>query len=205
MAIVGQEIFSTMLDKAERTRKAPAYTKKSLTWFRKKVKSEVGRSGNVNRRDLMQRTEQLRQHTFIGRMYHFYYDPKLKAQLPYYDRFPLVFPIEMYSDGFLGMNLHYLNPRMRAKLMDALFNTLNSKTMTEKDRLRVSYDLLNGSAQFRFFKPTVKRYLYGHVRSRFLMIPPEEWQIALFLPSQDFQKSTSQQVWKDSRKIARRG
>ena len=29
---------------------------------------------------------------FIGRMYLFNYDPKYKKELPYYDRFPLIFP-----------------------------------------------------------------------------------------------------------------
>lgn len=200
---IGNEIFTDMLDRAEQTRKAPQYTKKSLDWFRKKVTSET-KGKPVNRRQLLNRSDQLRSNAFIGRMYHFFYDPKTKDKLPYYDRFPLVFPIEIYNDGFLGMNLHYLDPRSRAKLMDALFKTLNNRNMNERTRLRVSYQLLSGSAQFKWFQPTVKRYLSNYVRSRYLMIPPEEWQIALFLPTQQFQKSTSKQVWSDSKKIIRR-
>ena len=58
----------------------------------------------------------------IGQMFMFFYDPKNKQTLPYYDRFPLVFPIELYSDGFLGINLHYLPQKYRANLMDALYS-----------------------------------------------------------------------------------
>ena len=45
---------------------------------------------------------------------------KLKNKLPYYDRFPLTLPIEQYSDGFLGINLHYLSILMRIRLLDRL-------------------------------------------------------------------------------------
>ena len=141
---------------------------------------------------------------FIGRMYHFMYDAKHKKTLPYWDRFPLVIPIETYSDGFLGMNFHYLNPRMRAKLMDALYRTITDKSLNERAKLRVSYSLLAGASKYKFFEPTMKRYLYSHVRSRFLQIDPKEWAIALFLPTERFQKATSNKVWSDSKKIISR-
>ena len=56
----------------------------------------------------------------VGNMYMFSYDPKYKNVLPYYDAHPLVFPIEFYSNGFLGINLHYLPPMARASLMSNL-------------------------------------------------------------------------------------
>ena len=40
----------------------------------------------------------------FSRLNMFFYDPKLKKKLPYYDTFPLVLPLENYSDGFLGLN-----------------------------------------------------------------------------------------------------
>ena len=52
-----------------------------------------------------------------GKMYFFHYSPKLKDKLPYYDSFPLVIIIEMYGDGFLGLNLHYLPLKMRMNLL----------------------------------------------------------------------------------------
>jgi len=44
----------------------------------------------------------------LGGLYCFYYNPKGKTDLPYYDQFPMVLALERYNDGFLGLNFHYL-------------------------------------------------------------------------------------------------
>jgi hypothetical protein len=62
----------------------------------------------------------------IGKMYTFFYDPKHKETLPYYDLFPLIFVVGPAAGGFLGINLHYLPPVLRAKLMDSLYQILNN-------------------------------------------------------------------------------
>ena len=139
----------------------------------------------------------------IGQMMLFEYDPKHKDTLPYYDRFPLIFPINIAKGGFLGMNMHYLPPRLRAQLMDALYDAANNERFDEKTRLDISYRILSQSSKYRLFKPTVKRYLTKHVRSRFVRINASEWDIALFLPLQSFQKGSVQKVYADSRKIIR--
>jgi len=135
----------------------------------------------------------------IGRMYMFFYDPKWKEKLPYYDRFPLIFVIRNYPDGFLGMNLHYLPPILRATLMDALYRIEKNDNPRQSKKLKMSYELLNGASQYKFFKPTVKRYLFNHVRSRFLWVPAEEWDIALMLPTERFKKARKNRVWKESK------
>ena len=140
----------------------------------------------------------------IGRMYMFFYDPKTKETLPYYDRFPLIFMIDKYKDGFLGMNLHYLPPLYRARLMDALYSIERNDSQRESKKLRLTYGLLNSAAKYKYFKPTVKRYLYNHVRSRYLYVPYEEWDIALMLPTERFMKGKKNEVWKESKQLIRR-
>ena len=88
---------------------------------------------------LMRDRQRLRDNTFIGKMYFYFYDPKTKDSMPYYDRFPLVIPIERYSDGFLGLNLHYIHPRQRIILLDKLSETATNKRFDEKTKLRVNY------------------------------------------------------------------
>ena len=134
-----------------------------------------------------------------GFMYLFGYEPKLKNELPYYDRFPLIFPFKSDEDGFLAMNLHYIQPVFRAKLMDNLYPLVTNLKFDETTRIRASYNLLNSVAKYKHFQPCVKRYLYGHLKTKFLLIPANEWDIALFLPLQRFQKQTVNQVYKDSR------
>ena len=136
-----------------------------------------------------------------GFMYLFNYDPKYKDELPYYDRFPLVFPFEKTEDGFLGMNLHYIPHLYRARLMDQLYDLTNNTRFDATTKLRASYSMLNSAARYKYFKPCVKRYLISHVRSKFLEIPSNEWDIALFLPLERFTKATKNNVYKDSRMI----
>ena len=134
----------------------------------------------------------------IGRMYMFQYDPKTKDKLPYYDRFPLIFPVGSAPGGFTGLNLHYLPPLGRAKLMDGFWPLVDNENLTERARLNISYDTLKGASRLRYFKPCLKRYLNNHVRSRFVTVYPEEWNVAVFLPTERFAKASKQQVYRDS-------
>lgn len=137
----------------------------------------------------------------IGQLFLYNYDAKTKDKLPYWDAFPIVFPIEMYSDGFLGINLHYLNPILRAKLLDKLYTIISDRRYDKNTKLKISYELLKGASRFKAFEPCLKRYLGGYVRSQFLNIPPRLWDYALLLPLQRFQKATAQTVWKDSEQM----
>ena len=130
---------------------------------------------------------QQRAYTSIGRMYFFKYDPKTKDTLPVYDVYPLVFPMEDYHDGFLGMNIHYLDVDVRLRLLDRLKEYATSKKYTSRTRIQISYDLLNSTKNARaMLGDTTKRYLYGHVRSRFIEIPATEWDKAAQLSLQMF-------------------
>ena len=163
-------------------------------WLRSKIKDL-----KPTRQALLNDKERLKTNTIIGRMYFYYYDPKLKDELPYYDRFPLVIPIERYQDGFLGLNLHYINPRQRIELLDALSDFATNSKYDETTRLRLSWAKLKTVGKAFKAKPCVKRYLFKHVDSRFLEITADEWDIAALLPFQDFQGATANKVYNDSR------
>lgn len=157
-------------------------TKESTDWFYNKARSAAG-----YRKNIVNNHERGRDSTVIGKMYFFYYDPKTKAKLPIYDRFPLVFPIERYPDGFLGLNLHYLSPGERQSLLGSLMEYRTATNMTERSRLRLSYDLLTRSKGLASAsRPCIKRYLFTHVRSNFIEIVPDEWDKAIQLPVEMF-------------------
>lgn len=136
----------------------------------------------------------------IGKMYSFFYDPKLKATLPYYDRFPLVIVIGPKEKGFLGLNLHYLPLVLRARLMNELYNTTNNNKFDKTTKMNINYRFLQGAARFRYFAPCVKHYLTDHVASNILNIQPTYWDMALMLPTENFAKANKEKVWDDSRK-----
>ena len=171
-------------------------TQQSRDWFRKKAQQ----MRRVNRNQLMQEEEIILRNRFgVGNMYMFFYDPKTKDTLPYYDAFPLVIPVEPAEKGFYGINLHYLPPVLRAKFLDSLLDITSNKSYDEKTKFQLSYQLLKGSQKFRHFKPCFKRYLTAHVRSRFALVPAPEWEIATFLPTADWRKASGTQVYRDSR------
>ena len=165
------------------------------TWLKAKVNSLKATPSA-----LMSDRERLRSHSIIGRMYFYYYDPKTKDQLKYYDKFPLVIPIERYGDGFLGLNLHYVEPKVRFILLDKLSTYTNNKMYDETTRLRLSYQTLKSASSIFEATPCIKRYLYSHVKSRFLEINANEWDIAAILPVESFEKKTKEHVFNESRK-----
>lgn len=133
-----------------------------------------------------------------GKLLMYHYDAKHKDTLPYWDRFPVMFPTNLYSNGFLGLNLHYLPPIYRVRLLDALFETVNNKKYDQTTKFRISYEILNQAAKFKYFKPCVHKYLYSQVKSRMIEIPIDEWAYTLFLPIAKFTGASQRQVWDES-------
>ena len=174
-------------------------TDQSKKWFQKQVRE----LGTVNRTTLL-KDDALDKvsRTLAGNMYMYFYDPKFKEELPYYDRFPLTIMLEPAKGGFYGLNLHYLNPRVRAKFLDELMKTAPKK-ITDKSRIKARYNLLQSSKKFKEFKPCFKHYLTGHVASKIVRVPMAEWEIAIFLPTEQFKKKGKSAVWADSNKIIR--
>jgi hypothetical protein len=164
-------------------------------WLRSKVK-ELKPSAQT----LMNDRKKLRDSSIIGKMYFYFYDPKTKEKMKYYDRFPLVIPIENYKDGFLGLNLHYIHPKQRIILLDKLSATASNKSFDENTKLRISYAYLAAAAKAFEANPCIKRYLFSHVQSRFLEITANEWDIAVMLPVESFVGATTSKVYSDSRK-----
>jgi hypothetical protein len=174
-------------------------SKESRAWFMNKAKNL-----NVSRSKLMKEDPiELRSRPAVGRMYMYFYDPKTKDTLPYYDRFPLIIMVGPAPRGFMGLNLHYLPLDVRAKFLDALLGTINNERYDESTRFRLSYDMLKRASRLKAFRPCLKRYLSSHVRSRLALVPAPEWEIATFLPTADFEKATSSEVYKDSRRKMR--
>jgi hypothetical protein len=173
-------------------------TKGSRNW----LEDEVSSLKRVNRQKFLQEGETI-ETALIGKMFMYFYDAKLKKELPYWDKFPLVFPIEIYKDGWLGLNLHYLDRQLRMRLFDKLLQFANDKSLDKITKLRLSYSLLKSVARYPEARPCIKRYLASHVRSELLRVDPVDWEIALFLPVEQFQKEKKETVWKKSKEKIR--
>ena len=193
------QLFTDILQKATDPTKA---TNNANLWLREQAQS-VNTVSNPKQL-LTKQSDRMVTAITVGRMYLFMYDPKMKDELPYYDRFPLIFPFRRVKGGFYGINMHYLPHMMRAKLMDSLHTLANNQNYDDSTKLRLSYQILHRASKFRFFEPCVKHYLNSHVRTRFLWVPADQWETALFLPLERFVGATKQQVWRDSRRMVPR-
>lgn len=185
----------------------PARSLSARNWLRKELQSKTlnigARMAFVNAAN--RSNQYFDASHFIGRLFFFFYDAKLKKELPYWDKFPLVIPIEIYNDSFLGLNLHYLHPTYRTILLDKLETILTNKKYDDTTKMKISYSYLKKASKIlpKEAKPCIKKYLYTHVQSKFLPISAEDWEIVVFLPWEDFTSSTrsgitKQEVWQDS-------
>lgn len=173
-----------------------ARTDKSRNWFSKRVKE----LGTVNRNKLM-RDDALEStaNPKVGDMIMYFYDPKMKKELPYYDKFPLTILVQPTKGGFQGLNLHYLSPNVRALFLDRLMD-LAPKNITDSTRLaRLRYNTIKGANKYKEFRPCFKQYLTSQVKSKIVRVPMTEWEIAVFMPTQQFQKVKDTSVWRYSR------
>jgi hypothetical protein len=189
--------FERLAAEAFRAGVAPR-TKSSMDWFRRRSH----KMNKLNRNTLMEEKELIKtKKEIIGSMAFFHYDPKHKDTLPYYDRFPLTVIVGPAKGGFYGLNLHYLPPILRAKLLDALQSITNNRRYDESTKFALSYKLLKSISKYRYFKPCFKHYLSVQVKSNFSMVQAPDWEIAVFLPVADFRKAGRNTVYKDSRKM----
>ena len=167
--------------------------RKSAAWYRSNVASIADR---VTARKLMSQGKLISRPS-AGRLNMFFYDPKTKQKLPYYDTFPLVLPLEPIKGGFLGLNFHYLPYLLRFNLLQRLQKFADGG-MKSTTKFEANYDDVKG---INLVKPTIKKYLYSHVRSQFLRIDFDEAALAVYLPVQQFKKSGTSKVWSDSRRM----
>jgi hypothetical protein len=178
-------------------------SKKARDWFLDKIKSN--QFGKINPNKVMNDPSKKQQPLgsaadMIGSMYFFWYDAKLKGELPYWDMFPLVLPIDFHKNGILGLNLHYLDYTHRALLLDRLSDFSNNKRFDKTTKLKLSYSLLAGTTRYSATKPCIKKYLYPHISSKFIAVDPSVWDMAIFLPVERFVGSSKTQVWSESKK-----
>ena len=161
----------------------------SSSWYRSKIKDlSVIKAADIMRHKSMFTTKPVR-----GEIYCFAYDPKHKDTLPYYDTFPLVLPLSAERESFLGLNFHYITPKDRIFLLDAI-----KKHGKGIHRLNITWDIVSGFAGTKRADACVKRYLFSQMMTPLRRIRAEDIPTALLLPIEKFRKSTKQNVWRDS-------
>lgn len=141
----------------------------SKDWYRKKIYQRTPdniiteeRSDEIG--DELQRDRNLT--TSFPRLFNlmFYqYKAKTRRDLPYYDKYPLSFVLEMDARSFFAVNLHYYSPEERMGIVASL----------AEDRIPK-------------FRKGAHKYLLSEVRSPYLILAQKEWQTMCLLPVEEF-------------------
>jgi hypothetical protein len=174
-----------------------AHTDASRAWFFDRLKG----LSNIDRKKLLKDQALNPMHRPLpGRMFMFFYDPKGREELPYYDRFPLVIMVGKAKGGFYGLNLHYLPNKLRAMFFDKLMSFTNNDKYDETTKFRLTYNMLSSASSLKYFAPCFKHYLFSHLRSVPVEVPASDWEIAVCLPTWKFVGADKTGVWKESLK-----
>lgn len=175
----------------------PKYsTTNSWSWFMRNVR-DLATAQGVKPLALMG-DNQIHQTDKIlpGYFYQFFYDPKYKEELPFYDTFPLAIPFSATATHFTGLNMHMIYPRARLLLLSKLLVFASDDKLSEKMKINLSWKFISNASRFPGVDKCVRMYLKSHVKSKFLKIPPVDYFSAIFLPVESMKKMTVQEVWK---------
>lgn len=167
---------------------------RSVQWYQRAIRTYargVNTFQEAMQTDLGKEAKQLD----VGKMYMFTYDPKWKADLPYYDTVPLVIITEPFPGGFSGINLHYLAPQIRANLLDKLMPVTE---INDKSLLRSAWSFVKNFSRFPEVRGSVKKYLSVNITGKMIEVDPINWEPAIFLPVQNFVGASERQVYRET-------
>ena len=191
-----QESFLSKVSDAVRSGTVGKEVKRSAQWFQDKIKGLKGevknRFSSTNAAKFYRESEKINDAVFkkrvsLGDMFCYYYNPKYRKTLPYYDMFPMIMLIAAEKETFLGINFHYLRPKWRAILLDRVTAKIGGG-LPKWSKLR----------NIKQIAPTIKRYRFDHIMRKVIPIEEDEQEIAIFLPTERFKKSGKANVWSDS-------
>ncbi len=158
----------------EKVKEKTAGEAKSLQWYRNELKSlvasikrEPSRMNEQEKFDsigaLVNQDQNVnRRRVFPGHFYFFEYKAETDS-LPYYDKYPLVYVLNVSGSEFYGANLHYIHPKKRQIVIEKLLNN-----------------------QIDIPKKIIHKYLNKRCKSLFLDLAKTEWLTACHLPVEDF-------------------
>lgn len=147
-----------------------------------------------------------------GQMYIMSYSPKHKKTLPYYDVYPLFFYMKPAKGGFYGINLHYIYPQSRERLIKNMVDIMGVRKSNSKNgiqhAIKLTYKILCLASKLALLRVSIKHYKYRKIWA-LKLVPSEEWGNAIKLPLAKFvsetQKVNQPIVWKDTAQKAKNG
>lgn len=178
-------------------RDAKKETKISWAWYEHNVRNAAARMSAQKFLGNNQAHQIDKKGVTPGDILMFFYSPKYKDTLKIYDTFPLVLPFSVSDDGkrFTGINLHYLKPVDRAILLEKLMQYVSDDKLSYGAKIEAAWSIIQAAAGTKMAEHCVKQYLFTHIKSKVIVIPPKEWKFVIWLPLCRFQKGSNSTAW----------
>lgn len=172
----------------------------SYKWFTQYVRKHLYSINTTNKLKQLEETKQIKlqdikrktRKTLIndGYLYVFNYNPKTADKLEFYDITPCVFVIDVLQDGFIGLNLHYLPPSERNRLLYII-----KQSSKHENFLSVIKQI---KQKYPYYNKIIKRYLYTHIITNIHMIENKYFPLVANLPLAKFMKEDIKSVYRDT-------
>jgi hypothetical protein len=158
-------------------------------------------------KELLDNTKETSKYLLPGQMVVFnYLEPKLKEELEFYDRTPLVLflGITRTKDGNIrevGINLHYYPPFSRARILNKVFETFkphwkkNFNQVQHRPNMMIDYDTLTHIMRHNLHLGFGIKMYIPVLRGNSRVIPARLFSTAFYTEGH-FSKATLQQVFR---------
>lgn len=191
--------------------------RQGLNWFLSKLKQTSDpkdvQKGDISKKEDTKKIRMFNLYTCI------YKDPKTKDDLPYFDAFPLFFPIQFTqgSEGVLmhAINIHYLEPKLRKRFLKEIeiilrkvaqnqkYDPNNLEDYPHQNITKVVGRYMNkvyqsgGGSAGAHIRSAYRSYFLSRIGSKMKKIPLDEWTQAgdLYLPV--FRKQSASYIYGD--------
>lgn len=199
-----QKTFDDIVKSLERGMSSSEIAKRqreSIAYFSGRNKAKTVDTGRANL-SMMTKGQRGVSDLIPGTMMTYAYSAKNADTLPYWDRFPLIVFLDVQKNGnLLALNMHYLPPDFRAKILAELMKTVTAKDLRHDVRMRITYQKCQRIAAFQPLQFALKSYIPQRVSTKIVRIQPDAWHHAIFFPSQMFVNASERKVWSDFRRF----
>lgn len=117
-----------------------------------------------------------------GRMYLYSYDALYKDVLPIWDALPLIIFMDFRTNGFTGLNVHYISFMNKRRLLKKLESIARDDKVVGGKKVLLSYKMIKGFSSVKDIETGFKRYRFDRLRSQFIEIPYDDWKYIVYLP-----------------------
>jgi len=156
----------------------------AVQWFRESLneirKNKVGKPTDYESLSKDKSRNAVRK--LRGQVLLFRYKPS-NSKIKFYDRYPVVIVLEITGNHIIGLNLHYVPPLDRIKLilmMNALLFDQKEQNL-QKTRLKI-FSLLNKKIFAKYMGTAVNKYTVKNIVGKPKLTNPKEWSYLAFLP-----------------------